>query len=235
MSRKRTFIVRVNIDDMAAMLAGLDGPLEKAEWLDGYMVGVHGHPARETWQEAKRIGFEFGALHFREVEEFRAEQKAKSDLAELAKLAKKHPEGTHGLPTGTGSGNPAGDPIQQSNNPTIQRTRKPKSQFSAEAEALYLAYPKKVDPVKAKQAIENALKTASFDSLMAAVQAYASSREGEDPHYTKHPSGWFNDCRYLDDPSTWIKTAKQSKNGVKHDGFAKTDYFAGLEDLPTGD
>lgn len=235
MSRKRTFIVRVNIDDMAAMLAGLDGPLEKAEWLDGYMVGVHGHPARETWQEAKRIGFEFGALHFREVEEFRAEQKAKSDLAELAKLAKKHPEGTHGLPTGTGSGNPAGDPIQQSNNPTIQRTRKPKSQFSAEAEALYLAYPKKVDPVKAKQAIENALKTASFDSLMAAVQAYASSREGEDPHYTKHPSGWFNDCRYLDDPSTWIKTAKQSKNGVKHDGFAKTDYFAGLEGLPTGD
>ena len=130
MSRKRTFIVRVNIDDMAAMLAGLDGALEKAEWLDGYMVGVHGHPAREAWQEAKRIGFEFGALHFREVEEFRAEQKAKSDLAELAKLAKKNPNGTHGLPTGTGSGNPAGDPIQQSNNPTIHEAKEPKAKRS---------------------------------------------------------------------------------------------------------
>lgn len=125
MSRKRTFTVHVNIDDMTAMLAGLDGPSEKADWLDGYMVGVHGHPSRETWSQPKRMGYDFGAKHFAEVEEFRAEQKRKSDLAEAAKNAQKNPEGTHGLPTGTGSGNPAGDPIQQSNNPLIQETIKP--------------------------------------------------------------------------------------------------------------
>lgn len=125
MSRKRTFTVHVNIDDMTAMLAGLDGPSEKADWLDGYLVGVHGHPSRETWPEPKRMGFDFGAKHFAEVEEFRAEQKRKSDLAEAAKNAKKNPEGTHGLPTGTGSGNPEGDPIQQSNNPLIQETKEP--------------------------------------------------------------------------------------------------------------
>jgi hypothetical protein len=125
MSRKRTFIVRVNIDDMSALLAGLDGPLEMAEWLSGYMVGVRGYPPRESWSEAKRIGFNFGAQHFEEVEDFRDEQKAKSDLAKLAKQAKKNPNGTHGLPTGTGLGNPAGDPIQQSNNPTIHVSSDP--------------------------------------------------------------------------------------------------------------
>lgn len=130
MSRKRTFTVHVNIDDMTAMLAGLDGPSEKADWLDGYMVGVHGHPSRETWSQPKRMGYDFGAKHFAEVEEFRAEQKRKSDLAEAAKNAQKNPEGTHGLPTGTGSGNPAGDPIQQSNNPLIQQPKEPTSQRS---------------------------------------------------------------------------------------------------------
>lgn len=125
MSRKRTFTVHVNIDDMTAMLAGLDGPSEKSDWLDGYMVGVHGHPSRETWSQPKRMGYDFGAKHFAEVEEFRAEQKRKSDLAEAAKNAQKYPEGTHGLPTGTGSGDPAGDPIQQSNNPLIQQSKEP--------------------------------------------------------------------------------------------------------------
>lgn len=121
MSRKRTFTVHVNIDDMAAMIAGLDGNNEKAEWLDGYLVGVHGHNQRDSWTEAKRLGHEFGAKHFAEVEEFRAEQKRKSDLAEAAKAAKKNPDVTHVVPTGTGSGNPAGDPIQQSTNPLIQQ------------------------------------------------------------------------------------------------------------------
>lgn len=130
MSRKRTFTVHVNIDDMTAMLAGLDGPSEKSDWLDGYMVGVHGHPSRETWSQPKRMGYDFGAKHFAEVEEFRAEQKRKSDLAEAAKNAQKNPEGTHGVPTGTGSGNPAGDPIQQSNNPLIQQPKEPENQRS---------------------------------------------------------------------------------------------------------
>lgn len=149
MSRKRTFTVHVNIDDMTAMLAGLDGPSEKSDWLDGYMVGVHGHPSRETWSQPKRMGYDFGAKHFAEVEEFRAEQKRKSDLAEAAKNAQKYPEGTHGLPTGTGSGNPAGDPIQQSNNPLIQETIKPTNEqpkrtrqaaFIPPSEAEWVAY-----------------------------------------------------------------------------------------------
>lgn len=106
---------------MAAMIAGLDGNNEKAEWLDGYLVGVHGHNPRDSWTEAKRLGHEFGAKHFAEVEEFRAEQKRKSELAEIAKSAKKNPDVTHWVPTGTGSGNPAGDPIQQSTNPLIQQ------------------------------------------------------------------------------------------------------------------
>ena len=82
--------------------------------------------------------------------------------------------------------------------------RKGKGSFSAEAEELYLAYPKKAAPDKAKVAIEKALKRVEFPVLLEAVQAYAKSRDGQDPTFTKHPQGWFNDSRWLDDRSTWL-------------------------------
>ena len=81
MGKKRTFIVKVNIDDMSALISALDGNDEKADWIDGYMVGVHGHPPRETWSEAKKSGHGFGSSQFEAIEEFRAEQAAKSALA----------------------------------------------------------------------------------------------------------------------------------------------------------
>lgn len=130
MSRKRIFTVHVNIDDMTALIAGLDGQEEKADWIDGYMVGVHGHPSRETWPPAKRGGYDFGAMHFAEAEEFRAAQAAKSALGVAAKQAKSNPDGTHGLPAGV----PAEVPnptIQQSNNPTNKQTNKPTTRRAA--------------------------------------------------------------------------------------------------------
>lgn len=128
MSRKRIFTVHVNIDDMTALIAGLDGQEEKADWIDGYMVGVHGHPSRETWPPAKRGGYDFGARHFAEAEEFRAAQAAKSALGVAAKQAKINPDCTHGLPAGA----PAEAPnptIQQSNNPTNEQTKEPRTRF----------------------------------------------------------------------------------------------------------
>lgn len=237
MSRKRIFTVHVNIDDMTALIAGLDGQEEKADWIDGYMVGVHGHPSRETWSPAKRGGYDFGALHFAEAEEFRATQAAKSALGVAAKQAKSNPDGTHGLPAGV----PAEVPnptIQQSNNPTNEQTKKPRSQSSAEAEEIYKAYPKHTERPEAIKEIAAALKIIAAAELLAAVQEYAKAIAGwpeEEKQFVPSCGRWMKKQRWLDDRSTWIKTAKQPKNGVKHDGFSKTDYFAGLEGLPTGD
>lgn len=100
MSRQRIFRVTVNVDDMTAILSGLDGTEEKADWLDGYLVGVHGHEVRESWPKAKRSGFDFGAIHFAEAETFRAEQTVKSAAAVAAKAAKKSVAVPNGVPAG---------------------------------------------------------------------------------------------------------------------------------------
>jgi len=134
LSGKRTFTVRVNIDDMTAMLAGLDGQSEKADWLDGYMVGVHGHQSRESWSSAKMCGFEFGSLHAREVEAYREEQSTRGQRSAAVRAAKSG----SAQPRRTGFEPPFEPPFEpdvepasnQSNNPTIQQSIKPKIQRS---------------------------------------------------------------------------------------------------------
>lgn len=231
MSRKRIFTVHVNIDDMTALIAGLDGQEEKADWIDGYMVGVHGHPSRETWPPAKRGGYDFGALHFAEAEEFRAAQAAKSALGVAAKQAKSNPDGTHGLPAG--APNPT---IQQSNNPTNEQTKKPRSQSSAEAEEIYKAYPKHTERPEALKEIAVALKVIEAAELLFAVQEYAKAIAGwpeEEKQFVPSCGRWMKKQRWLDDRSTWIKKPKTLKNGVQHNGFFETDYTVGADTVPS--
>jgi hypothetical protein len=125
LSRKRIFTVHVNIDDMTAMIAGLDGVAEKAEWLDGYIVGVHGHPSRETWSCAKHCGYSFGSLHAAEADAYRLEQSQRGVTSAEKRFAK---NGT-AQPNRTNLEPPLEPPLEptsnQSNNPTIQQSIKP--------------------------------------------------------------------------------------------------------------
>lgn len=109
----------------------------------------------------------------------------------------------------------------------IGKEGKKKENFSAEAEAIYLAYPKKVAPDKAKAAIEKALKRVEFPVLLEAVQAYAKAKDGQDPTYTKQPQGWFNDSRWLDDRATWEPKQQSSKPAPKLNGFTEGYYEKG--------
>lgn len=91
------------------------------------------------------------------------------------------------------------------------------SKLREQAEAIYEAYPKKVGKPKAITSILSALEQFDFDLILSRTALYAKSRAGEDPQYTAHPSTWFNQHRFNDDPSTW----KSSKpNG--HDRNAGT-------------
>jgi hypothetical protein len=70
------------------------------------------------------------------------------------------------------------------------------------AAEIYEAYPRKAGRPKALTAILKALVglrgTMTPDQLLAATQAFAKSRIGEDQQYTPHPTTWFNQERWAD-------------------------------------
>lgn len=73
------------------------------------------------------------------------------------------------------------------------------------AEEIYKAYPKKVGKPAALRAIANALTKDEYDSLYQKTIAFAEARKDQEKNFTPHPSTWFNQERYNDDPSTWRK------------------------------
>lgn len=75
-------------------------------------------------------------------------------------------------------------------------------------EALYQAYPKKVDRGHALNMIAKALKLAPFEQLIESVEAYAECVAGSDMKYVPNPGTWFNGRRWEDDRSQWKQNGK---------------------------
>lgn len=78
-----------------------------------------------------------------------------------------------------------------------------KKEIESQALEIYKAYPRKVGKPKALLEIKKALKTISFEALLSLTKQYASARCNADAMYTPHPSTWFHQQRYNDDPNTW--------------------------------
>lgn len=96
----RTFFVRMNLDDMATDLIGLDSTEERGLWLEGFVVGSRGKDARAEWPAAKIEGHAFGLKCFNEAEEFRDKQAAKGLASAESRRNRKatecEPEANHG-------------------------------------------------------------------------------------------------------------------------------------------
>lgn len=246
---KRIWSLRLNLDDFNSEYLKLRNDGDRFAFFLGFHCGCMNGDLAESDPKPFESGYGIGsAMHSKALALSQANAgsaKSSVDTRRLkygtAQPSKRTPSERSSERSGNAQANAERSPerlssltIEPSNDVTREpKTKKPKSEsFSAGAEEIYKAYPLKVAPDKAKAAIEKAIAKVGFDQLMTAVKLYAESRKGEDPKFTKQPSGWFNDGRYLDDPSTWVKTTKQSKNGVKHDGFANTDYLAGLSSLP---
>lgn len=243
---ERFWNLRLNMDLFNGAYMKLRSDSERLEYFLGWHLGCLDGELSEGDSKAFEAGFSVGRGMLDEAKAFSEKQSQRGQASaesRRAKLGTAQPNRTSDRTEARTSVEPVFE--ESSNQSTIhnpqstnEQTNKPSkrqskpSGFSAEAEMLYLAFPKKAAPDKAKAAIEKALSIEPFDKLMTAVKLYAQSRAGEDPHYTKMPQGWFNDARYLDDPSTWIKSTKQSKNGVQHNGFFETDYTAGLDRVP---
>ena len=76
------------------------------------------------------------------------------------------------------------------------------SGFSADVEAIYAAYPRRVKPKDAKSAIAKALKKIPFGALISAVTEFAASPKGAGD-FCPYPATWFNAECWSDDRSEW--------------------------------
>ena len=92
---------------------------------------------------------------------------------------------------------------------------------------IYATYPRKIGRRTALLAVERAVRRlmAGTDTgqkmtyenavfgLLQATATYARSPAGQRGQYTPHPSAWFNQSRYLDDPKEW-NHAEESKDAA---------------------
>jgi len=79
-------------------------------------------------------------------------------------------------------------------------------------EDIYGAYPRKVAKPEALRAITRAMRRRGAAYLLERTIAYAKTQTPGD-RFTPHPATWFNQCRFDDDPATWVIEPSGSGNG----------------------
>lgn len=219
---------------------------ERLEYFLGWHLGCLDGEISESDSKAFQAGFSVGRGMLDEAKAFaekQAERGRASAESRRAKSGTAQPfRTTDRTEHRTASEPPFGNSSNQStiHNPqsTIQQTKKPKTTHSSEVLAIYEAYPRHDGPGSCSKQIMAALAVEPFDSLLEATQAFCAAVRRwsieDQKQFTPMASTWFSQQRWMADRSTWErKSTKQSKNGVKHDGFATTDYLAGLDGLPT--
>jgi hypothetical protein len=83
--------------------------------------------------------------------------------------------------------------------PKPAQRAKPKD-LTADFEAWWMQYPRKVSKGAARKSYDKARKSAAAEELEIGAMRYAAVRSREDPTYTKHPSTWLNNKCWLDEP-----------------------------------
>jgi len=131
----RTFFVRVNLDDMATDLIGLDSTDERGLWLEGFVVGSRGKDCRVDWPAAKLEGHSFGLKCFNEAEDFRDKQSAKghasADARRNRKATEVQPDVNHGSTTVQPDINQTSTHPTTNNQQLITNNEKPKRERQA--------------------------------------------------------------------------------------------------------
>lgn len=84
----RTFVVRINLDDLGAQLVALEDDAECGAWLKGFQAGANGAPSRDAWSDAKRLGWSFGVSARDEAEAFRSKKAGAGHASAEARRAR---------------------------------------------------------------------------------------------------------------------------------------------------
>jgi hypothetical protein len=101
---------------------------------------------------------------------------------------------------------------------------KPKD-LTAEFEAFWLQYPRKVSKGAAATAYAKARKGATADELLTGAMRYAALRSDQDPTYTKHGASWLNQKCWLDEP----EPARAGNFGERPQSFQRSAPLSHVE------
>lgn len=120
------------------------------------------------------------------------------------------PKGTDSAPpfSSDSSPNQPPEPSGQSEPAKKRKGARGKPQWTEDAKAIYLAYPRKIAAEAALRAIQKRLSQGiPAETLLQATTAYAAATAGTERQFIPHPATWFNAGRYLDDPAEWTAAA----------------------------
>lgn len=95
------------------------------------------------------------------------------------------------------------------------RARRIAKPATTQLEALYQAYPRHVARGAAFKAIAKALSKAPYETLLAAVQAYATAQTGHEAQFIPHPATWFNAEHWTDDQRDWVAWKSASAKRIE--------------------
>lgn len=80
-----------------------------------------------------------------------------------------------------------------------------RTELQEQADEIYAAYPVKVGKPYAIRCIIRQLHAYDFEHILTMTRLYASTLRGE-REFVPHPSTWFNQERFNDDPETWTRS-----------------------------
>lgn len=126
------------------------------------------------------------------------------EKVDLRKVSGKYPESKDNQPNLTNQPNlSCGPPGQSVSNP---KTARP---IEVSPEEVYSAYPRKVGKPVALNSIKRAFKATPPAEVLAKTKAFAAATSqwpDDEKRFIPHPSTWFNQQRFNDDPETWKRS-----------------------------
>jgi hypothetical protein len=99
----------------------------------------------------------------------------------------------------------------QPSEPSNKHQRISIAEYEKLAELIFKEYPRQVGKDAAITKIIKAIKKFGFKKLMSRTKQYAEMTELKEKCFIPHPSTWFNQGRYKDDPDEWINSDDKDK------------------------
>ncbi|GAB3558821.1 hypothetical protein GCM10027405_05610 [Arthrobacter alkaliphilus] len=133
--------------------------------------------------------------------ETRSEKATKAARARWATDSKSEDATEHAASIGQASGEQCSE-----DTPAMPEKRREKKKISsssstADFDAFWVRYPRKVAKAAAQKAFAKALKSTDVETVMSGVEALRTEVAGKDQKFTPHPATWLNEGRWDDEPS----------------------------------
>lgn len=81
-----------------------------------------------------------------------------------------------------------------------------------QVEEVFKLYPRRVGKKPATDPIKEAIRNHGYEFILEKTKAYAEARKNLEMEFTPHPSTWFRQERFMDDPATWVIAGSQSRS-----------------------